>query len=112
MTCHPLLRLLSVTLDSKKCMTHTCEDCACNAHLYKPKISDANSSSITYFQWQDGEKVEIPATTEDALHELQWMVPSFLVHVYEKRAQASFFENVKESGWSSCGKWIIQRTQH
>ena len=83
--------------NSKECMTGACGDCARNVHLYKPKISDPDTSSITYSQWQDGEKVEIPATIEDALHELQRMVPSFLVHVYVKRAQASFFENVKES---------------
>ena len=85
---------------SKECMTLECNTCQNNISNYEPVGEDA-SLPVNYFQWQKNDKnitkVEVKSIAEDTFHELKNQLKPFLMHVYVKRKQAAFMEEITKN---------------
>ena len=85
---------------SKECMTLECNICRNKISAYEPVRDDAELH-VAYFQWQRNDKniakVEVKSCAEDAFIELKHQLKPFLIHVYIKRKQAAFMENITSS---------------
>ena len=82
---------------SMTCMSFECTECRDKIIEYQPQL-DARNVNITYYQWQTcnrTEKVQIAGTVQEAYDEVNLQLKQFLIHVFIKRQQADYFNNVK-----------------
>ncbi|XP_065058999.1 uncharacterized protein LOC135686653 [Rhopilema esculentum] len=85
---------------SKNCMSLKCDDCSKNLESFKPNGESADLL-VKYPQWQGASselsKISVSETVESAFSELKRQLPAYLIHVYIKRQQKTFFEKKKSN---------------
>lgn len=87
--------------ESESCMTGMCRQCEPFFHVKVDQCIKTINSTITWTQWTtDNKRVskkDFTGTVEECVKVLAGKLPAFLVHVFVKRQQSRYFEQLKLS---------------
>lgn len=94
-----LLELMSCNITAEKCMTGECN--SCKQDVFAIIQPDTNfEKTVTYSQWKevDGRPklVEMEASLEGVISQLNGQLPMFKVHYFVNKIQSKFFEEQKK----------------
>lgn len=103
-TTSELVRLLVCENCSEECFYQTCDECGNLRKLHSTiaMLSEADlDMEIKFFQWLNDEtktvsRQRICSSLHEALEKLKKKLPQFLQHVYVKRQQELFFQDIKK----------------